>query len=216
MQPKRILVVDDHHVVRLGLRNLIDCSDDLKVVGELAHGDEVEKVVAKTPADLLILDIAMPDKSGIQVLQTLRRNGHTLPILIFSMHPSAQYADFVRRHGAQGFIDKGEEGAEMLRAIRQIVAGETYFPNLPGDEQRTGGPFATLSRRESEVLNGILRGDSLQSIAAALSIGPKSVSTYRRRLLDKLGVESNAELAAMATRYPEYDFCLSASTDRQK
>lgn len=215
MSPIRIFIADDHQVVRRGLRDIVDASPDIRVVGEAAHGHEVERLVTGVPVDLLILDISMPGKSGIQILQSLRSRGCSVPILFFSMHPSAQYAGFVRRNGAQGFIDKGADGVELLRAIRQIVGGGEYFPSVLSATSADAGPFACLSKREREVLSGILGGRSLQEIAETLGVGSKSVSTYRRRLLDKLGAESNAELIAMTTRLSGYAFRLSVDADRQ-
>ncbi len=201
MREARLIIADDHQVVRQGLINILERTADLKVVGEASDGNAAERLAREVPADLLVLDIALPGKHGLQVLESLRSSGCEVPVLLFSMHPAAQYVDFARRKGAQGFVGKDADGDELLGAIRRILAGGTCFP----DPAKTGGtrdnPFAALSRREAEVMRGLLCGEQLGDIADRLGIGPKSVSTYRRRLLDKLGVGSNAELAALAERH---------------
>ncbi len=200
MKPARIIIADDHQVVRQGLRNIIEQAPGLEVVAEAADGAEAERLARELPADLLILDIALPVKRGVQVLASLRASGSTLPVLLFSMHPASQYVDYARRNGGRGFIGKNEDSGALLRAIRRILDGGTSFPRPRRDVATGDGPFADLSRREAEVMRGLLRGESLAGIAARLGIGPKSISTYRRRLLDKLGVHSNAELIALVTR----------------
>lgn len=200
MRPGRIIVADDHQVVRQGLRDIIARAPGLEVVAEAADGAEAERLALTLPAELLLLDIALPVKRGMQVLESLRVAGSRLPVLLFSMHPAGQYADYARRHGAQGFVGKDEDAGALLRAIRRVLDGGTAFPR--GRRPSVAdSPFAALSRREAEVMRGLLRGDPLAAIGERLGVGAKSISTYRRRLLDKLGVASNAELAALAARH---------------
>lgn len=201
MKTARLIIADDHQVVRQGLRNIVDHAPGLKVVAEAADGAEAERLARELTADLMILDIALPVKHGLRVLESLRAGGSKLPVLLFSMHPASQYVDYARRNGAQGFIGKDEDSGELLRAIRRILEGGTRFPLLRGENAAGSNPFTALSRREAEVMRGLLRGDALGDIAARLGVSSKSISTYRRRLLDKLGLESNAELAALATRF---------------
>jgi DNA-binding NarL/FixJ family response regulator len=200
----RLIIADDHAVLRQGLRDLVARTPDLEIVAEAADGAEAERLARTMPADLLLLDVALPVRRGVQVLESLRRDGIRLPVLLFSMYPAAQYADYARRAGAQGFVSKSVDSAELMAAIRRVVDGGTVFPRRERTSRRSesaADPFAALSRRESEVMQGLLKGESLQHIAAAIGIGPKSVSTYRRRLLDKVGVRSNAELATLAARH---------------
>lgn len=201
MKPARIIIADDHQVVRQGLRNIIEDSHDLQVVAEATDGAEAERLAREVPADLMVLDIALPVKRGTEVLESLHAGGSPLPVLLFSMHPASQYVDYARRHGARGFIGKDEDGARLLLAIRRILKGGTAFPRRHEADPRAESPFAALSRRETDVMRGLVRGESLEMIATRLGIGPKSISTYRRRLLDKLGLGSNAELAALAERH---------------
>ncbi|HEX7373859.1 MAG TPA: response regulator transcription factor, partial [Steroidobacteraceae bacterium] len=155
-------------------------------------------------ADLLVLDIALPRMRGLEVLQAMHASGIELPVLLYSMYPLAQYAEAARRAGARGFVSKSADSDELLDAIRRILAGGTYFPrterNAPRPESATD-PFMSLSRRENDVMLGLVRGANLLQIAAEIGVGVKSVTTYRRRLLDKLGVRSNAELVALAARH---------------
>lgn len=203
----RLIVADDHQVVRQGLRDIFSRTPDLEVVAEAADGGEAERLAREVAADLLLLDVSMPGRRGVQVLESLRAAGIALPVLLFSMYPASQYVDYARRAGAQGFVGKDEDATALLRAIRRVLTGGTAFPGRQGAGHGGRGgtdpadPFAVLSRREAEVLRGLLRGDSLVDIAARLGIGAKSVTTYRHRLLQKLGVKSNAELAALAARH---------------
>lgn len=202
MTVRRLLVADDHAVVRDGLREIAKRGPGLAVVAEAADGDEALRLAREGGFDLLVLDISLPGRNGIEVLRELRAAGSRLPVLFFSMHPAAQYADYVRREGAQGFLNKDADGDAVRTAMLRIIEGGTAFPprNRIGPVPRGADPFASLSRREAEVMAGLIRGDSLEDIANSLGVSAKSVTTYRRRLLDKLGVHSNAELAAQAAR----------------
>lgn len=197
----RVIIADDHLVMRQGLREILSRTRDLSVVGEAVDGAEAEALARAGQADLLILDIAMPVQRGIQVLESLRADDIKLPVLFFSMYPASQYVEYARQAGAQGFISKDANEAGLLRAIRRIVAGGTSFPAR--DRARsvsTSGndPFKALSRREFEVMQALASGISILETAARLGISSQSVTTYRRRLLEKLGVGSNAELVTLA------------------
>ena len=200
----RLIVADDHQIVREGLRKLVEPSPDLEVVAEAANGLEAERLAREGRAELLLLDVALPGRRGVQVLQSLRASGVGLPVLFFSMYPPEQYAGVVRRAGAQGYVPKSADAGEVLRAARRVIAGGMAFPEraaAPRPKRGPRDPFATLSRREAEVLQGLIAGTRLDRIAKDLGIDAKSVSTYRRRLLDKLDAKSNAELIALAIRH---------------
>ena len=201
MTAPRVIIADDHEVVRQGLRWIVEDGAGLTVVAEAADGIEAERLAREIPAELLILDLTLPKKDGTEVLVSLRSSGVSLPILFYSMHPAYRYADDARRNGAQGFVSKSATSSELLRAIQRILDGGTCFPRRLSSSAYQVGPFASLSQREIEVMRGLLRGDTLEHIALSLGIGAKSVTTYRRRLLDKLGVHSNVELAALAARH---------------
>lgn len=200
----RLILADDHQVVRHGLREIISRTPDMEVIAEAADGASAEGLVRQHPAELLLLDIDLPIRRGLKVLQSLRSDGYTIPVLFFSMYPAKQYAGCALRYGAQGFVGKDADTATLLLAIRRVLAGYRSFP----DHQKRYVATATmtetvataLSRRETEVLQGILQGKTLQSIASDLVVNIKTVSTYRARLLSKLGVSSNVELAAWAVK----------------
>lgn len=199
---KRIIIADDHDVVRRGLHGIIDLAPDLEIVAEARDGATAERLARQVRADLLILDIALPVKGGMQVLESLRAAGNRLPVLLFSIHPAVQYVHYARRRGAQGFIGKDESSPHFLRAVRKVLAGGTSFPRVRSfASASTVAPhpdFECLSPRETQIKDALVRGEALNAIAALLGVSAKSVTTYRRRLLDKLGLQTNAELIALA------------------
>lgn len=199
--PARLLVVDDHAVVRQGLRDMLRSCPDLAVAAEAADGIEAEALARSAEFDLMILDIAMPGRHGIEVLESLRASGFTVPVVFFSMYPASQYSDYVRRAGGQGFLTKDAGPATVVAALRCALAGGYWFPAGPKGKEAPGSPFARLSNRERAVMLGLVRGTSGSDIAASLGVSPKTVGTYRRRILDKLGVDSNAEMITLAARH---------------
>jgi DNA-binding NarL/FixJ family response regulator len=197
----RIIVADDHHVVRQGLRDMLGAQPDVEIVAEASDGVMAEQVVRSTLAELLILDIGLPLRRGLVVLERLRADGLLIPVLFFSMYPAAQYAAFAKKAGAQGFVGKEADSAELLQAVRQVLAGGQWFTPRPASP-RLGGvaqeAFGALSPREQQVFQGLLAGTSLLDLAQGMGLSTKTLSTYRTRLLAKLGVRNNAELVALA------------------
>lgn len=199
--PARLLIADDHGVVRQGLRDMLRACPDLEVAAEAVDGIEAESLARSAEFDLVLLDVAMPGRHGIEVLQSLRASGFTVPVVFFSMYSAGQYADYVRRSGGQGFLSKDASAEMVIGALRCALAGGYWFPSpAAGSNWEPTSPFAVLSAREREVMFGLLRGTPCSEIAVALGLSPKSVGTYRRRLLDKLGVASNAEMVTLAAR----------------
>lgn len=197
----RIILADDHQVVRQGLREILSRTPDLEVAGEAIDGVQADALARAGQADLLILDIALPVRRGIQVLESLRADGIKMPVLFFSMYSASQYVHYAKQAGAQGFVGKDADEADLLRAIRRILAGGTSFParnQAAPDAVSDNDPFKSLSRREFEVMQALASGTSILEIAAQLGVSTQSVTTYRRRLLEKLGVRSNAELVSLA------------------
>lgn len=200
----RIIIADDHLVVRQGLRDILSRSVDLQVVGEAADGVEAEALARAGNADLLILDIALPLRRGMQVLESLRADGIKLPVLFFSMYSADQYVAYARHAGAHGFVGKDASETDLLRSIRRILAGGSSFPTrqrVVADAFSGDQPFKSLSRREFEVMQALAGGASIVGIAEKLGISAQSVTTYRRRLMEKLGVKSNAELITLVILY---------------
>jgi len=197
----RIIIADDHHVVRQGLRDIVGSTPDLEVVAEASDGIKVEELVRTTMAELLVLDIGLPLRRGLAVLERLRANGILLPVIMFSLYPGSQYAGVAKKAGAQGFLGKEADAAEVLSAFYQVLAGGTSFhvPALGKRKEATqSDPFSELSHRELQVFKALLVGTSLQEQSISLQLSTKTISTYRTRLLSKVGVSSNAELVALA------------------
>ncbi len=201
---KRILIVDDHIVVRCGLRQFLANTDDLEIAGEAASGMEALALVNQGNWDLVLLDMSLPDLNGMEVLKRIKRARPELPVLIFSMFAEAEFALPAINAGASGYLNKDSPPQQMLAAIRTVIAGARYVsPTLT--EQLLSGvtrssqrpPHEALSTREMEVLLLISKGVALTRIAESLLLSVKTVSTYRTRILEKFGMESNAEL----TRY---------------
>jgi DNA-binding NarL/FixJ family response regulator len=201
---KRILIVDDHAVVRFGLRQFLANTEDLEIVGEAASGMEALAQVNQGHWDLVLLDMSLPDLNGMEVLKRIKRSHPELPVLIFSMFAEAEFALPTIEAGAAGYLNKDSPPQQMLTAIRTVVAGDRYVsPTLT--EQLLAGvtrnsqrpPHESLSKREMEVLLLLSKGIALTRIGESLQLSVKTVSTYRARILEKLDMESNAEL----TRY---------------
>lgn len=193
----RLIVVDDHPIVRQGLRATLAAEPGLQVVGEAADGEAAEALARSLPAELMVLDVQLPRRSGIEVLRALRRDGIALPVLFYTMVPLPQYAAYLRRAGAQGIVGKDADEHEVLQAIHRVLGGETVFPQAL--RPRSAAParaaaVSALSAREAQVLEALVQGQPLVEIAARMGVGVSSVSTYRRRVLDKLECSSNAEL----------------------
>ncbi|MBI4427523.1 MAG: response regulator transcription factor [Ignavibacteriales bacterium] len=198
----RVLIADDHVVVRHGLRKILGEHSDMSVVGEANNATEALALAQNTKADVLLLDITMPDKSGLDILKDLKRAKPKLPVLILSMHPEAQFAVRVLRAGGSGYLTKDAPPEELARAIRKVATGGKYVGSLLAEQlasmteaniQRP--PHEKLSDREFQVLRLIAQGKTLTEIAAILALSVKTISTYRARILDKMNMKSNAEIA---------------------
>lgn len=200
----KILVADDHAVVRQGLKQILLQEPDIQEVGEAASGTETLRLSRDGPWDVVILDITMPQGGGVETLQALRHLQPDLPVLVLSVHSEDQYALRMLRLGAAGYLTKECAPQELVQAVRRVVSGGKYV-SLDLAEQLTE-VFAgerqelaheRLSDREFQILCLIGSGKSVGEIAQDLSLSPKTVSTYRRRVLDKMHLKGNAEL----TRY---------------
>lgn len=198
---QRIIIADDHLVVRQGLREILGQSDNLEVVGEASDGLAADRLVRSTLAELLIMDIGLPLRRGIAVLERLRADGYSLPVLFFSMYPPAQYAAIAKKAGAQGFVGKEASANELLLAVDKVLSGGHSFAQSSTDLRKSSNvtdTFGTLSSRERQVFQGLLAGTKLNDLAQSLGVSTKTLSTYRARILSKLDVQSNAELVALA------------------
>ena len=206
MAPLRIFVADDHHVVRRGLQQIVATRPGWEVVGEASRADDVLPALRATAVDVLILDISLGGRSGMDLLGHIRAELPSLPVLIFSMHAEEQYAARCMRAGASGYLQKDSSPGEIVVAIERVAAGRRYVsPALAGaiaDDvgRSTLPPHERLSDREFEVFRLIAEGKNAGEIAESLHLSVKTVSTYRTRILEKTGFHSNADIVAYAVR----------------
>jgi DNA-binding NarL/FixJ family response regulator len=196
----RVVAADDHPIVLEGLGRLLSKHDDMRLVGETSDGDELIRMAEEVLADVVLLDISMPGPGFAAIIRELRRLRPRLAVLVLSGQPASQYAVRVLRAGAAGYVSKDSLSEELARAIRAAAAGRRYVsPNVAvsladavaEDEQRPA--HEALSDREFEVLKYTALGRPVKQIALELGVSPKTVSTYRRRVLDKLKLDSQAE-----------------------
>lgn len=203
----RVILCDDHAMVRRGIRDTLSEAVDIKVVAEAASYSEVREALRTQPCDVLVLDLNLPGRGGLEVLGTLRDSDSTVKVLIVSMYPEDQYAIRCLRAGAKGYLNKAGDPAELVNAVRAIQQGRKYVTpevaqmlveNLssPASESL----HATLSERELQTLTKIASGKRLSDIAEELMLSPKTVSVYRARVLEKLKLSNNAELTVYAIR----------------
>jgi DNA-binding NarL/FixJ family response regulator len=203
----RIIVVDDHPLVREGVRRIISENKELSVVAEATDGEEGLRTIRNHPCDLVLLDIGLPKKSGLEVLTQIRSEKPQLPVLVFSMHSEEQYALRVLRAGAFGYLTKESAAVCLMEAIRKVLRGGRYVsPELAqrlAFRLRTDSgkpPHEALSDREYQFLCLLAKGKTVSEIAADLSLNVKTVSTYRTRALEKMGYKNNAELIYYALK----------------
>lgn len=199
----RVLLVDDHEVVRKGIRAILEDRCSPIEIEEAGSGDAALRVL-EAPCDAVILDLSMPGRSGIDLLAEIKHRHPKLPVLILSLHGEEQFAVRALRAGAAGYLTKAAAPEQLVTAFEKIVRGGRYITETLADRlaASAGGdptiaPHDRLSNREFEVMRGIASGESVGEIAARMHLSVKTVSTYRTRLLEKMGMQTNSEL----TRY---------------
>ncbi|UCD21431.1 MAG: response regulator transcription factor [Chloroflexota bacterium] len=203
----RILIADDHPIVRQGIGQLIAKTADMVVADEASNGSEVLDKVRASHCDVVLLDLSMPGLHGLDIIRQLKKESPRLPILILSMHSEEQYAVRAFRAGASGYLTKQSAPDELLAAIRKVSIGGKYVSSslaekLASDlEIGTGKlPHETLSNREYQVMLMIAAGKTVAEIAEELSLSVQTISTYRARILQKMGMKNNVELANYAIK----------------
>jgi two-component system invasion response regulator UvrY len=203
----RVILCDDHAVVRRGIRDTLSEAVDIRVVGEAGSYSEVRELLRGTPCDVLVLDLNLPGRGGLEVLASLREADTPIRVLVVSMFPEDQYAIRCLRAGAQGYLNKAGNPSELIEAVRTIAQGRKYV--TPDVAQMLVDNLASpsnealhdsLSEREMQTLLKIASGKRLSDIAEELMLSPKTVSVYRSRLLEKLKLTNNAELTVYAIR----------------
>jgi two-component system invasion response regulator UvrY len=208
----RVLIADDHAVFRRGLRDTLAEAFSKVTFGEAKTAQETIELVRRQDWDVVILDISMPGKSGLDILDDLRRLRPKLPILLLTMHPEQQYARRALKAGAAGYLTKDSVPEELKEAIKRIVAGGRYVSATLAEklavDLRDGADlplYELLSDREFQVLRMIASGKTVKEIAEDLSLSVKTVSTYRGRILEKTGMKTNAELIRYALQFQLVD-----------
>lgn len=206
-QITRILLVDDHQIVRAGLAQFIATHGDLQVSAEAGSGDEAIRLVRAQEFDVVILDISMPDRNGIDTLHVIKRIKPDLRVLVLSGYPETHYAVSMLRAGANGYLCKDAPPEEVIRAIRVVARGRRYLSETAADlvSDQLMRPtdkkmHETLSEREFQIFRKLAAGQSPTSIADELHLSVKTVSTYRTRLLEKMGSKTNADLTYYAIK----------------
>ncbi|CAN0409384.1 unnamed protein product, partial [Phaeothamnion confervicola] len=201
----RVLVADDHAVVRRGLRQILEAESDIEVVAEATNGTETVAFVRERAIDIALLDITMPGRSGLEVLRELRGIRPEMRVLVLSMHPEERYAVRVLKEGASGYLTKESAPEELVIAVRKVASGGRYIgaslaERLAGEvSARSEQPaYELLSGREYEIMRRLAAGKTVGQIATELVLGVNTVSTYRARVLQKLGLDNNAELMRYA------------------
>ena len=203
----RVLLVDDHHIVRAGINRLLADADDIEIVAEAASGEEALKLTHDNEIDVVLMDVQMPGIGGIEATRKIIHYHPKVKVLVLTVCDDDIFPTRLLRSGAAGYVTKGSPAEELLQAIRQVDAGERYLsPQVAQqlalkrfDEKES--PFDLLSERELQVLLMITQGQKVQDISSQLHLSPKTVNTYRYRIFAKLGVKSDVELTHLALRY---------------
>ena len=203
----RVGIVDDHAIVRVGLRNFLAEQVDVRVVGEAANGREAIDLARTTEMDVMLMDLSMPGQSGIDALAMIRAKAPDVGILILSGYPEEHYAMNLIRQGASGYLNKECDPSEIVEAIRTIALGKRYITPSVAEllAQQLGrkgdaAPHEQLSEREFQVFLKLAKGQTAGDIAESLSLSVKTVSTYRTRLMEKMGLSSNSDLTYYALK----------------
>jgi two-component system, NarL family, invasion response regulator UvrY len=203
----RVIICDDHALIRRGIRDTLSDAPDIEVIGEAGDYGELRSLMRQERCEVLVLDINMPGRSGLDVLHVLKDEGSTVKVLVVSMYPEDQYAIRALKAGAFGYVNKGGDPAQLVQAVRTVAQGRKFVtPDIAQMlvESLTAPEVANahekLSDRELQTLVMIASGKRLADIANELTLSPKTVSVYRARVLEKLGLSNNSELTVYAIR----------------
>jgi len=208
----RVLICDDHLIVRQGIKQILAEAEDLRVVGEAANGPDAIQQVRAGGVDVVLLDIAMPQRDGLDILKALKSEFPRLPVLMLSTYPDRQYAVRSLKLGAAGYLNKSADSEQMIDAVRSVARGKLFI--TPSVAEQLAGAIGAggrsvddeqplqekLSHREYQVFKLLAAGRSVGEIAEQLVLSPNTVSTYRTRVLEKIGVRNDVELALFAVR----------------
>lgn len=207
--PARLMIIDDHALIRMGIATVFNDTPDMRVVAEGDSYSDVLRVMDEQSCDLLLLDIDLPGRNGIDVLKLVKRDFPRLPVLMLSMYPEDQYAVRALKAGAGGYLNKSSPPGTMIDAARTVLSGKKFITveiaqalaeSISHDDD-SASPHERLSDREFQTLKLIASGKRLSEVAEALSLSPKTVSVYRARILEKMNLASNAELTHYALKH---------------
>ena len=198
----RVLLADDHAVVRKGLQLFIGYEENMELVADASDGDELLTMVETNKADVLLLDLDMPKMNGITAIRKIREIAPDLKIIILTMHPEDIYGKTALQMGASGYVIKDDEPKKLIHSINRVMGGEQIFSDKILNNNKKDKPIK-LSKREIEVLKLLSQGKSNKDISEELEISDKTVSTYKLRLLNKVGAKSVVDLVAFSSSYPD-------------
>ncbi len=203
----RIAIVDDHPMVRAGLRQFFEDHTDLAVVGEAENGRQALDIVRKGEVDVILMDISMPDQSGVDALIAIKARAPDLPVLILSSFPEAHYATTLLRQGASGYLNKDCDPEDLVNAVRTVARGRKYITPAVAEQLANGLASGNdkplheeLSNRELQVFLRLAQGEAIGQIAVSMSLSVKTVSTYRSRVMEKMQLASNSDLTYYALK----------------
>jgi DNA-binding NarL/FixJ family response regulator len=204
----RVVIADDHTIVREGLKQLLGAAPDLEVVGEARDGHEAVKIVRDTEFDVLLLDLSMPGKGGMELIKQVRSEKPGVRIVVLSMHAEHQYAVRAIKTGASGYLTKDSAATQLVAAIRKVAGGGAFISAEVAEQlalsampHAEGPPHASLSNREYQVFQLLVAGNSVSDIALQLNLSVKTVSTHKARLMEKMSLANQTELIHYALRH---------------
>jgi len=204
----RVVIADDHTLVREGLKQLLRAAGGIDVIGEARDGHDVLKAIRESDFDVLLLDMSMPGKSGIELIKQVKSEKPRLRILVLSMHQEHQYAVRAIKSGASGYLTKDSASTQLVSAIEKVAGGGAFISAEVAEQlalgampQSEGLPHTALSDREYQVFRMLVSGQAVTAIAAVLNLSVKTVSTHKARLMEKMGIDNQAELVRYAIRH---------------
>lgn len=204
----KVMLVDDHDLVRTGIKRLLEDHPDIKIVGEATSGEQALELVTENDPDVVLMDINMPGIGGLEATRKLLQRKSKLKIIVVTMHEDELFAQRLLKAGAMGYLTKGAKVDEILQALQAVMANQRYLcPSIAQQialsqmAEEESSPFDSLSERELQVLLMMMDGQSISVISEKLCLSPKTVSTYRTRLYAKLGVQNDIELARLALQF---------------